>query len=112
MKGQEFPAHKLILKARSPVFASMFRSDANEKRSNVVDIDDCDPSIFSDFLYFLYGGSIEYHSRDNDENLSKACNLFTLADKYNVGELRSQCWEFMINNLSPENFSEIMSLPL
>ena len=65
VKGLEFPAHRVILKARSPVFDSAFRHDMKEKASGVLNIEDCDSSTFLDFLSFLYCGEVENLSAKN-----------------------------------------------
>lgn len=106
VKEQEFPAHRLILKARSPVFASTFKYDTKEKATGVIDIEDCDPSSFSDFLYFLYCGTTEKLSSKN------VFSLFTAADKYDVPDLRSECMKFIKKNLSIDNFCDAIVLAL
>lgn len=89
VQGREFQAHKLILTARSPVFASLFQNDTKEKATAVVDIEDCNPSIFSDFLCFLYCQELD---RLSEENVS---SLLASADKFGVSDLRTKCLEFM-----------------
>lgn len=106
MKGQEFPAHRAILRARSPVFASTFRHDTKEKITGVVDIEDCESSAFSDFLCFLYWGDSDIISIEN------VYSLFTLGDKYDVLDLREKCVEFMEENLSAETFCDTITVAL
>lgn len=106
VKGQEFPAHRAILKARSPVFDSTLRNDMKEKATGVIDIEDCDPITFSDFLSFLYCGDMENLSMEN------VFSLFTTADKYEVLDLRSKCIEFIKKNLSIDTFCETITLAL
>lgn len=106
VQGQEFRAHRIILKARSPVFASTFRIDMKEKATGVVDVEDCDPSTFSDFLSFLYCGELEKFSEDN------VFSLFTAADKYDVPDLRSMCMGLMKNNLTIDTFCDTIALAL
>lgn len=106
VKGLEFLAHKTILRARSTVFASTFRNEMKEKATGVVDIEDCDPSSFSDFLCFLYCGSVENLSTEN------VFSLFIASDKYDVQDLRSQCVTFMEKNLSIDNFCDTITLAL
>lgn len=106
VKGHEFPAHKAILSARSPVFASAFRSDMKEKATGIVDIVDYDPSSFSDFLYFLYCDNVDSLSEGN------VFSLFSAADKYDVPDLRTSCMEFVKQNLSVGTFCETIILAL
>lgn len=104
VKGQEFPAHKAILSARSPVFASAFRNEMKEKATGIVDIVDYDPSSFSDFLHFIYCDDVESLSEGN------VFSLFSAADKYDVPDLRTKCMEFMKQNLSVDTFCETITL--
>lgn len=106
VKGQEFPAHKAILIARSPVFASMFRNDMKEKETGILDIEDGDPSTFSDFLCFFYCIEADNLSEKN------VFSLFTAADKYDVPDLRAKCIEFMKKMLSIDTFCEVITLAL
>lgn len=106
VKGREFLAHRNILKARSPVFASVFQDNIMENATGTVEIDDCDSSSFSDFLCFLYCGEIGMISQEN------VFSLFTAADKYEVLDLRAKCVEFMKNNLSINTFCDTIMLAL
>uniref|UniRef100_A0A0P6DRW7 BTB domain-containing protein n=1 Tax=Daphnia magna TaxID=35525 RepID=A0A0P6DRW7_9CRUS len=72
-----FPAHRAILSARSPVFASIFKA-TNEKK---VDVEDMEPLLFEDFLFFLYTGTVR-----NTENLP---DLWPVAKKYHVKTLQN-----------------------
>ena len=106
MKGKQFPAHRLILKAQSPVLAVAFRIDMKEKATGVVNVEDCEPSTFSDFLHFLYCGEVEKLSKDN------VFGLFSVADKYDVLDLRVMCLEFIKKNLSVDTFCDTIALGL
>lgn len=106
VKGSEFPAHKVILKARSPVFASTFRHDMKENATGIVEIEDCDPSCFFDFLVFLYCGDVGIISQEN------VFGLFTVSDKYQVLDLRAKCLEFTKENLTVDTFCETITLAL
>lgn len=104
VKGKEFPAHKLILRAQSPVFASTFRNDMKERSTGIIDIKDCDPDTFSNFLGFLYSGDIQNLSVDN------VFSLFTTSDKYDVQDLRKKCLQFMKENLSVDTICDTIRL--
>lgn len=104
VKGSEFPAHKLILRARSPVFASTFRNNMKEKSTGIIEIDDCNPDSFSNFLSFLYSGDIDNLSVEN------VFSLFTTSDKYDVQDLKTKCLEFMRENLSVDTICDTIRL--
>ena len=48
--GVEFPSHRAILAARSPVFKAMFSSGMSESKSKEVAIEDADPAVFRELL--------------------------------------------------------------
>ncbi|XP_044010139.1 speckle-type POZ protein-like B [Aphidius gifuensis] len=54
--GQKlFPAIKVILGARSPVFSAMFdREQLKENKNNEVVIEDIEEDVFEEFLHFIY----------------------------------------------------------
>lgn len=77
-----------------------------EKTTGIIDIEDCEPSSFSDFLYFLYCGDVKIISADN------VFNLFIAADKYDVQDLRTKCMEYMNRNLSVDTFCDAITMAL
>ncbi len=48
--GKEFPAHSLVLSARSDVFATMLDSDMAEGKSGRIEVDDINVSTMDNFL--------------------------------------------------------------
>lgn len=106
VKEHKFPAHRLILKTRSPVFAAALRNYMKEKETGIIDVEDCEPYHFLDFLNFLYCGEVEILTVEN------VFSLFTIADKYDVLDLRTKCMEFMKYNLSIDTFCDTIALAL
>uniref|UniRef100_A0A146LIB4 BTB and MATH domain-containing protein 43 n=1 Tax=Lygus hesperus TaxID=30085 RepID=A0A146LIB4_LYGHE len=102
VKGHEFKVHKVVLSAQSEVFAAMFRHDMKESSSNVVTIDDCDPTVFKEFLRFLYSKRVEKLS------WTKYGELYRCADKYSVPELKAVCSRAIRNELSSGNAVDIL----
>lgn len=99
VQGETFSAHRFILAARSPVLAAMFENEMIEKKTGFIDISDCDPEAFNHFLLYLYSEEID----------SEKCNFFHLykiGDKYDVPQIKLMCINFIIRNISLENFSE------
>ena len=70
----ELKAHKLILTARSEVFAAMFEHATKEKQKSSVDITDVSVDVFRKMLQFIYSGSVP----EMDE---LAVELLIVADK-------------------------------
>lgn len=104
VKDREFKAHKTILMARSSVFAAMFQHDTLEKQTGFIDIPDCDPDSFQEFLDYLYCGKLEdisYHS---------AFHLYITSSKYDVQKLKQFCVEYLIESLTIDNVCDIVKL--
>ncbi|XP_065205327.1 speckle-type POZ protein-like [Planococcus citri] len=103
VNGQEFPAHKNILTARSPVFAAMFAHNAKENKENRVCIDDMNEKVVGDMLRFIYTGKCE--------NLRElATGLLVAADKYDLDRLKMICANELYETLSVENAASILAL--
>ena len=79
---QIFFAHKFVISERSPVLRAMFTSNMMESRTGRVHIEDVDPEIFRQFLYFVYTGQLQ---QPTSPELGK------VADKYQVESLAAIC---------------------
>lgn len=106
VEGVEIRAHRCVLAARSPVFLAMMTHETKEKISGVVEIPDVEKSIFSDFLNYLYTGSVEKLTVEN------VVKLYTTADKYQVDDLKEICMDHMMMNVSIDNFCDVLTLSL
>lgn len=106
VKDKEFRAHQNILRARSTVFESMLSHDMIERNSGVIDIPDCDPGSFEQFLLYLYSGRVETLDADN------MLPLYYIADKYDKGYLKERCRHFIEISLSSNNVPEVIQLAL
>ena len=93
---QVYRAHRVILRSRSPVFYSALKHDMKEKTQGEIDISDCDPHIFRDFLLYLYTGKLDTLSKEN------VFDLYYISDKYDVKELKLQCVDFILCNLDKD----------
>jgi len=98
-----FHAHKLILAARSPVFAAMFSNRTLENTTNIIDINDLHPNTIQSMLEYIYTGKV------NDIKKSTV-ELYRCADKYQLEDLRSQAEMALMNSLSIDTSSEILLL--
>ena len=91
---QTIPAHKYVLAISSPVFFAMFYGDLAEK-SETVDITDCDPDVFLQFLRYLY------YDDTNFGDVDRAIQVCYLADKYDVPSLKGECVDFVDRIMEP-----------
>lgn len=103
VEEKEFKVHKLILSARSSVFASMFEHDLAEKRTNVIQISDSRSEIIEAVLHYIYSGKCSLVK-------DKAAEILPVADKYNLNELRNLCEQTLKSNLDLNNFTSFLIL--
>lgn len=104
VKDREFQVHKVVLMARSRVFAAMFQHDTSEKQTGIITISDCDPDSFHEFLEYLYCGKLEELSCES------ALHLYETSEKYNVLELKIFCVELLLENMTVRTFCDTATL--
>jgi speckle-type POZ protein len=100
--GREFPAHKSILAARSEFFAAMFQHPTKENLTNQIEIEN-DPEIFEELLRFIYTGRLDTTTME-----TMAVGLLIAADKYLLNELKSECENYFVREMSSENCVELI----
>ncbi|CAL1273124.1 unnamed protein product [Larinioides sclopetarius] len=101
---KSFPAHKMVLCARSPVFKRMLTSDMKERNTNCIRVDDLEDDVVQQLLLFMYS--------DRVENLEwgMATRLHFAADKYQVGKLKEVSISFLVEHLTPTTAGELLLL--
>ena len=103
IQGRHFPAHKNILATRSEVFAAMFEHLTNENLTNQITIEDIEPEVFHQLLRFMYTKRLTSETMD-----TMAAALLIAADKYMIGELKSECQNHLLRNMSAFNCVELI----
>lgn len=84
----------------------MLTHDTTENATGVIEIKDADPNIFSDFLRYVYTGNVK------NLNMEKVLDLYMLSDKYHFIELKNSCVKYMLENISLQNFCDIVATSL
>ncbi|CAL1294874.1 unnamed protein product [Larinioides sclopetarius] len=103
-KTKSFPAHKLVLCARSPVFNRMLTIDMKERKTDCIEVDDLGDDVVQQLLLFLYSDTIE------NLEWAMATRLYYAADKYVVGRLKAVCSSFLVEHLTPTNAGQLLLL--
>ncbi|XP_061401789.1 speckle-type POZ protein-like [Musca vetustissima] len=98
----EFKVHKVLLCARSEVFAAMFRNDLEEKKTGSIQIEDMDSKVLKELLNYMY----------TDEKISKemATDLFVAGNKYAMSGLQEMCENMLIETMSVDSVADILLL--
>ncbi|GIX96512.1 speckle-type POZ protein [Caerostris extrusa] len=101
---EAFPAHTVVLSARSPVFRAMFSSDMREKSNNCVDITDLEADTVCRLLLYVYSDTLE------NLDWESARNLYVAADKCDVNSLKHKCALYLKQNLQASNCCSVLEM--
>ncbi|XP_065205295.1 speckle-type POZ protein B-like isoform X6 [Planococcus citri] len=101
--GKDYPVHKAVLAARSPVFLAMFKHDTKENQLNRIEIEDINEVVIGEMLKYIYTGKCE--------NLEiVAGELLAAADKYDLNRLKMMCARTLLERLSVENAASVLAI--
>ena len=103
INGRKFPAHKYILITRIKPFAAMFKHSTKENLTYQITIEDVEADVFQELLRFVYTARLSSATMD-----SIGVGLFIVADKYLLDDLKVQCENYLLRQLSPLNCLEIL----
>ncbi|XP_065205278.1 speckle-type POZ protein B-like [Planococcus citri] len=103
VNGKEYPAHKIVLAASSPVFRAMFKHSLKEKELNRVDIEDINEAVVEEMLKYIYTGKCEV-----PDELAEG--LLAAADKYELCRLKMMCAKTLFERLSVDNAANVLAL--
>ena len=105
--GKIFWAHRLILSARSNVFAALFsHKGTKEDKSGEVHIEDCDHEAMEMFLSYIYEGA----APPQDTSFEVAKQLMNVANKYNVLSLKEKGCKIILARLNADNAIQVAQL--
>jgi len=97
----------LTLLGRSAVFERMFQTEMKESKEGRVLINDMEPKVLKEMLYFMYYGAFS----DSDlEDAMFYIELFKASHKYEIKSLRTMCTMKIAKNLDFNNAGEIYTL--
>lgn len=99
---KEIRVHKCILVAQSTFFKSFLRYNEDVKRSNRLEIKNCNETDMEEFLQALYTGEVK-----NEDN---ALELFCLACTFDVEDLKTAYEGIIIKNLDDQNAVQALDI--
>ena len=102
VENEKFAAHKIILAARSPIFAAMFQHDMQENKTNETEITDVTPAAFKALLQFIYTGHCQVGVL--------AEQLLIAANKYDIQDLKNICDKKLRKKLTVDNAVRLLVL--
>uniref|UniRef100_A0A1I8BPF6 BTB domain-containing protein n=1 Tax=Meloidogyne hapla TaxID=6305 RepID=A0A1I8BPF6_MELHA len=93
---RELPAHKVVLGARSPVFAAMFEPHTEEAQKSEVHYNDIDFEVMREMLFYIYSGTAPLLQQ-------MALDLLAVADRFQLIGLKEMADQVLRNGLCVDN---------
>ncbi|KAF0900466.1 hypothetical protein E2562_032074 [Oryza meyeriana var. granulata] len=87
--GEAFPAHKVVLIARSPVFKALLCGSMMEHGASHITVEEMEPIVFKALLHFIYTDSLMPLDNCNANELMR--HLLHAADRYGIERLKAIC---------------------
>ncbi|KAK1684196.1 hypothetical protein QYE76_045044 [Lolium multiflorum] len=116
VKREVFPAHKIVLAMRSPVFKAELYGPMGDKTSQKITVEDMQPAVFKALLHFIYTDSlpsmedVQVDDGDDDENKEMVKHLLVAADRYALERLKLMCEGILCKSLDVESVATILAL--
>lgn len=111
VQGEEFPAHKLVLAMRSPVFEAELYGPMRKKDSNHIVIDDMQTAIFKVLLHFIYTDSLPVMDDfDGNDKKEMTRHLLVAADLYGMERLKLVCESILCKEHDVESVATTYAL--
>ncbi|WVZ93114.1 hypothetical protein U9M48_039120, partial [Paspalum notatum var. saurae] len=111
VRGATFPAHKIVLAARSPVFKAQLYGQMKESRARCVTVEDMQPDVFKSLLEFIYTDSLpDWYDLDAEEYCEIARHLLAAADRYAMDRLKLLCASILVEDLDVENVATMLAI--
>ncbi|RIA92147.1 hypothetical protein C1645_765873 [Glomus cerebriforme] len=73
-----------------------------------VDVSDCDLEIFKYMLIFLYTDQTPFTDINGRDQLNFAIEMFSIADKYLIGDLRHRAMQIIWESLTDDKAAEVL----
>ncbi|XP_016841032.1 TD and POZ domain-containing protein 5 [Nasonia vitripennis] len=108
VEQNEIRAHKAILAARSPVFASLIMENSSvancSGNSSTIEVKDVKPKIFKKLLQYIYTDKVD----GIDSTIAK--DLLVAAITYDLKQLKATCENILYNSIGIDNAVEILDI--
>ncbi|KAL6659090.1 hypothetical protein ACP70R_003130 [Stipagrostis hirtigluma subsp. patula] len=111
VNGEVFPAHKIVLAARSPVFMAEFYGPVGENNRKCIAIEGMQPPVFKALLHFVYTDSLPVmDDLDCSDNNEMVMHLLVAADRYAIQRLKLICESILCKSLDIETVATTLCL--
>jgi speckle-type POZ protein len=116
VKDEVFPAHKIILAMRSPVFWVDFYGPMRDESRRIITVEDMQPAVFRGLLHFIYTDSLPplddlYDDDDDDDEYDEMLrHLLVAADRYSLYRRKQMCEEELCKRMDAETVTNTLAL--
>ncbi|XP_066373262.1 uncharacterized protein [Miscanthus floridulus] len=114
VRDEVFPAHKIILAMRPPVFSAEFFGPvavAAESTSQCVTIEDMHPDVFRALLHFVYTDTMPAMDElDAGERKEMLRHLLVAADRYAMERLKLMCEASLCESICVDDVADMAAL--
>ncbi|CAL5001066.1 unnamed protein product [Urochloa decumbens] len=106
--GQQFPAHRAVLAARSPVFEAELFGSMADATMPCITVHDIEPAAFKVMLRFMYTDSFPADEELGDSSSDMLQHLLAAADRFALDRLKLICSLKLIENVSVDTVASIL----
>ncbi|XP_044320329.1 BTB/POZ and MATH domain-containing protein 2-like [Triticum aestivum] len=100
VEGDAFPAHKIVLAMRSPVFKAELYGAMRAKDMSRITISDMHPAVFEVLLHFIYNDSLPAMDDLGQDDCKEIIrHLLVAADRYAMERLKIICESILCENI-------------
>ncbi|XP_019178716.1 PREDICTED: BTB/POZ and MATH domain-containing protein 2-like [Ipomoea nil] len=115
VEGEVFPAHKLVLAARSPVFRAQLFGPLKEQNTQYIKIEEMQAPVFKALLHFIYWDMLpdlqDLVGLDTTWAVTlMAQHLLAAADRYGLERLRVLCESKLIADVAINTVATTLAL--
>lgn len=110
VEGECFPAHRLIVASRSPVFKALLESDMREGKEKKINIHDVRAPAFQILLHFVYTDTLPPEVSGENLEVTMAQHLLAAADRFELPRLRAICEKHLCETVDIANAATTLTL--
>ncbi|KAF6993770.1 hypothetical protein CFC21_010610 [Triticum aestivum] len=111
VEGEVFPAHKIVVAGRSPVFKAQLFGPMSDRAKQRITVEDMQPAVFKALLHFIYTDSLPSMEKlDGDEGKEMVKHLLVAADRYAMERMKVMCESILCKSLDVENVTATLAL--
>ncbi|CAM0957823.1 unnamed protein product [Alopecurus aequalis] len=111
VRGESFPAHRIVLAMRSRVFKAELFGPMGDRTRKTITIEDMQPAVFSALLHFIYKDSLPSTGHlDGDDGEEMVKHLLVAADRYAMERMKVVCESILCKNLNIRNVTTTLAL--